>query len=202
MLYKVLIFSLVILGLFACKESNFITNKDEKGRITEKYAVNKDNQKHGAYSSYINGALVSKATYKNDKLHGLRTIYHPNGEIEIEENYENDVLVGAYKSYHNNGQLAQEANYVQGVLQGLLKTYYKDGKIKEEVTMVDNDENGPFKEYHPNGKIMWEGQFLNGDNEFGLLKNYNEAGELIKKMMCDSLGVCATIWTIEEGDLN
>ncbi len=192
---------LLVLAVVSCKESNFVTNKDDNGKITEKYAVNKENQKHGEYLSYINGALSTKANYKNGKLHGPRTIYHPNGKVEIEENYEDDLLVGKYKSYFNDGILAQEAIYEKGVMQGMLKTYYKEGALKEEVTMVDNQENGPFIEYHPNGKIKWEGQFLNGDNEYGLLKNYNEAGELIKKMMCDEQGVCSTIWTIEEGDV-
>ena len=196
---------LIILGVFSavigCKESNFVTNKDDNGKITEKYAVNKENQKHGEYLSYINGVLSTKANYKNGKLHGERLIYHTNGQVEIEESYEDDVLVGLYKSYSINGTLVQEANYKKGVMQGMLKTYYNDGHLKEEVTMVDNQENGPFKEYHPNGKIKWEGEFLNGDNEYGLLKNYNEAGELIKKMMCNEQGVCSTIWTIEEGDV-
>jgi len=200
MQYKIILFSLLLLGFSACKESNFITNKDDDGRITEKFAVNKENQKHGEYTSYINGAIITKAFYKNGKLNGKRTIYHSSGKVEIEESYVNDELHGTYISYHDNGNLAQEANYDNGTMQGILKSYYKDGKLKEEVTMVDNNENGPFKEFYPNGQVKWEGQFLNGDNEFGELKNYNESGDLIKKMMCDSLGVCATTWTIEEGD--
>ena len=67
--------------------------------------------------------------------------------------------------------------------------------------MKDNNENGPFKEYYPNGNIHWEGNYLNGDNEFGILNEYNEQGELIKKMDCDSMAVCKTIWTKENGDI-
>lgn len=67
--------------------------------------------------------------------------------------------------------------------------------------MVNNEENGPFTEYHENGQKAWEGTFLNGDNEYGLLQQYDEAGTLIKKMNCDSLGVCTTIWTLKDGDI-
>ena len=116
--------------------------------------------------------------------------------------YDHDMIVGPYKTYFEDGTLSQEATYVNGMMQGDLKTYYKSGKIKEVVTMRDNEENGPFQEYYESGKIKWEGQFLNGDNEFGLLKNYNETGELVKKMMCDSLAVCTTIWTLEKGDID
>jgi len=187
--------------LSACKESNYVIIKDQEGRVQEKYAVNQDSLKHGDYSSYINGTLVEQAQYVNGKLNGPRKLFHTNGEVEIEENYKNGVIAGLYKSYYYNGVIAQEANYVNGKMEGNLKTYYKEGALKEEVTMVDNNENGPFKEYYESGQLKWEGQFLNGDNEFGLLKNYNDKGELIKKMMCDSLGVCATVWTLEEGDI-
>ena len=86
-------------------------------------------------------------------------------------------------------------------MQGLIKSYYPEGPLKEEVTMVDNEENGPFTEYYKDGTKEWEGTYLNGDNEFGLLKHYNDKGVLIKKMMCDSLAICSTIWTLEGGDV-
>ena len=192
---------LAILFCYACHNSNLVTIKDDAGKIAEKYAVNEAGTKHGPYESYINGVLVEKSNYQNDKLHGSRILYHTNGAVEIEENYDNDVIVGSYKTYFHTGVLAQEAMYTNGVMQGILKSYYEDGSLKEEVTMVNNEENGPFKEYHENGKIAWEGQFLNGDNEFGLLKNYDESGVLIKKMMCDSLAICTTIWTLEKGNV-
>lgn len=202
MLSKICTLFILLVSISACKESNFIKVTDENGNISEKYSINNDSLKHGEYTSFINGALVEKANFSSGKLDGPRYIYHPNGQIEIEETYNDDVLIGDYKTYFSNGVLSQSANYKSGMMQGTLKTFYKDGSLKEEVTMLDNEENGPFKEYFQNGKVKWEGQFLNGDNEFGLLKNYNEEGTLVKKMMCDSLGVCATIWTLEAGDIN
>ncbi len=192
---------LLLCCFIACKESNYVITKDDQGRVQEKYKVNKDSLKHGEYTSYINGTLIENSQYVNGVLQGPRKMYHTNGSIEIEENYVDGKLDGTYKAYYYDGVLSQKATYVMGKMQGILETYYKDGQLKEQVTMVANNENGPFKEYYNSGKLKWEGQFLNGDNEFGLLKNYNEAGELIKKMMCDSLGVCNTIWTMEEGDL-
>lgn len=69
----------------------------------------------------------------------------------------------------------------------------------EEVMFADNEENGPFTEYHKNGSLKAEGNYLNGDNEHGLLKLYNEEGELVRKMQCDS-GICQTTWV--SPDLN
>lgn len=197
-----LIALLAILLCSSCKNANLITLKDENGNISESYSINADSLKHGAYTSYINGTLVEKANYLNGQKSGLRRLFHTNGTVEIEETYDKDKIVGTYKSFYYDGVLAQEATYKDGVMQGTLKTYYENGQLKEEVTMANNEENGPFKEYFKSGKLKWEGQFLNGDNEFGLLKEYNESGDIIKKMMCDSLGVCTTTWTLKSGEVN
>lgn len=199
MIFRICIIWALLASFYSCKESNFVTIKDDQGETTEKFKVNEQSEKHGPYKAYTNGVLSETSNYINGKLDGERTIFYANGNPEIVETYDKDVIVGAYKTYFENGTLAQIATYENGVMQGELKTYYDSGELKEVVTMEDNQENGPFTEYYKNGKLRWEGEFLNGDNEFGLLKNYNEEGILVKKMMCDSLGVCATIWTQEEG---
>ena len=103
-------------------------------------------------------------------MEGIYQTFYPDGTIKLEKHFQNNTLVGTIKVYHPNGNL------------------------KEEVTIENNTENGPFKEYHSNGKIHWQGTYLNGDNEFGLLEEYDSTGMLIKKMMCDSNAVCITIW--------
>jgi len=196
-----LILSTVSLLILSCQQANIITNKDDQGRVTEKYNINDDSLKHGLYEAYINGAKVEEAHYDNGKLQGTRKIYRSNGAIEIEEQYDNNVISGKYKTFHLDGTLSQEANYVDGVMQGELKSYYQNKQLKEVVTMVNNEENGPFVEYHENGQKSYEGNYLNGENEYGLLQQYDESGVLIKKMTCDSLGVCTTIWTLKDGDI-
>jgi len=201
MLARYSIFVFFLIFSFSCKESNFITVKDDKGKLIEKYKVGQDSKKHGPYTAYVDGKISEEATYQNGKLHGERKLYFDNGQVEIIEVYEDDVIVGDYKTYYRDGTLAQQATYVNGMMDGILKTYYKNSVLKDEVTMVENEENGPFKEYYDSGQLKWSGTFLNGDNEFGLLENYNESGQLVKKMMCDSLAICSTIWTIESGDV-
>ena len=193
---------IAITMLAACKQGIMVENKDDNGVLIERYEVNKDNIKHGSYTSYFSdGAVNETSNYVDGKLDGLRTIFYPNGKEEIVERYEMDVMNGPYLVYHDNGNLKQVVNFYDGVMSGPLKVFYADGTLKEEVTMVDNNENGPFKEFYPNGNVHWEGSYLDGDNEFGLLKEYNEQGELIKKMNCDSMAICKTIWTKENGDI-
>jgi antitoxin component YwqK of YwqJK toxin-antitoxin module len=196
--YFLLVLSLAI---FSC-QSHMTEVKDENGNVIQKYEVNKDNEKHGQYSAYSeDGQLTETATYSHNKLEGERKLYDANGNIEIVENYKNNITEGPYQVYYPDGKVKFETVYTSGVLNGTAKSYSADGQLTEEVTFFNNEENGPFTEYYDNGNIEWEGTYLNGDNEFGLLKNYDEAGELIKKMMCDSLAVCRTIWTKADGDI-
>lgn len=173
--------------------------RSDSGAIIERFQIDKDSIKHGEYLAfYEDGTTKEVAYYESGKLNGDRKIFYDNGQEEIVERYEKDIMVGPYKVYHKNGTLKLVVNFYDGVMEGPMKVYYSDGTLKEEVTMKNNNENGPFKEFHPNGQVHWEGYYLNGDNEFGELREYNEEGELIKKMECDSMAVCKTVWSIEQ----
>ena len=110
-------------------------------------------------------------------------------------------MEGEHFVYYPSGKLMIESNYEGGKMNGLFTKYFESGEVAETVTFVDNNEMGPFTEYHSNGKVQWKGNYLDGDKEFGLLEQFDEHGTLIKKMMCDTLGVCQTIWTPEKGDI-
>ena len=200
-----LIYFFSILVLFSCgKRLTEIEHKTDKGLIIEKYYVDKDSLKFGTYTSYdADGRLFEKSQYKKDELDGLRTIFFFNGEVEIQENYKSGVIDGTYKSFYDNGNINLVASYSDGKMQGVVKRYYSSGELMEEVTFSDNEENGPFKEYYKNGQVKWDGQYKDGDNEFGTIKSFDEAGELVKRMECGKYRgeyICQTVWTKEDGE--
>lgn len=202
MYIKPTIFILTLFVFFSCSDNKFIEVKNDEGNLIEKYQVDKENVKNGQSFSYFStGEIETEENYKAGELTGKRTIYFKSGGIEIEEFYKDNVIHGPYKVFYENGQLNVEVDYQDGKMQGLLKRYFETGDLMEEVNMKDNEENGPFKEYYQNGQVQWDGQYLNGENEFGLLKQFDEDGDLIKQMMCDSFAVCQTIWTLEKGDI-
>ena len=175
----------------------------DNGKIHETYTVDKEGQRHGTFKRYsIDGALYEIANYDHGKLQGERQIYYPDGQVEITEQYDADQLNGPYKRFHPNGNLMFEATYSNNVIQQQTKAYFENGALKEEVTFDGNMENGPFTEYYLNGQVHWKGNYKNGDNEVGLLEEYDESGTLIKKMMCDDRSICRTIWTIHQGDVD
>lgn len=168
------------------------------GKLMEKYEINKDSLKVGSYERYFdNGSLAETVSYRDGKQEGKRIIFHESGKEESVCNYVNGFIQGARRVYYPNGKLKYESNYKNSKLNGSFIAYYENGNKKEEVNFVDDLENGPFTEFYENGKIEWKGKYLNGENEFGLLENFDSTGVLIKKMMCDSTRNCVTIWKKE-----
>ncbi len=188
---------LVIFLLIGCKPTiETIEVEDEAGNVVEKYERRiADNMRHGLYQMFDeNGKVVELSIYQNDSLHGKRTMFFENGQPQYVENYVNGKFDDDYSSFYENGQLKLNGKYTNGAMNGEWKGYHENGQLKEVVQFVENQENGSFVEYHPNGKLAAEGTYLNGDNEHGELKLYDENGVLNKKMNCDK-GVCRTAWT-------
>ncbi len=198
------ILPVLLLNTSCGKRLSEIENKDENGMVIEKYYLDRDSLKFGAYTSYDDeGKLFEESNYKGGKLDGTRTIYYPNGNVEIIETYVDGIFEGQYRTFYENGQINLEADYINGAMEGLVKRYYPSGKLMEEVNFVNNEENGSFREYYESGQVKWEGAYENGDNEIGTIKSYNENGALIKQMECGKYKgdyICQTVWTIEEGE--
>jgi antitoxin component YwqK of YwqJK toxin-antitoxin module len=194
--------------IFSCNSNlETIETKDEDGYLI-KYSRKKDDYaKEGLFTKlYPSGTLYEEANYVNDTLHGERKLYYKNGKLEILETYDHGNFTSPYKRYYDDGQLQLDGFYEDNKATGVWTRYYKNGQIKDAVTLVDNDENGPFTEYYENGNLKAEGTYNGTDTdtgyprEHGLLKMYDESGELVKKMDC-IMGRCKTIWTKEAGDV-
>ena len=166
------------------------------GSLNESFYLNKDEKRQGPYTAYYeNGVIKEESIYDSGILNGIRKLYFESGALEIEETYDKKGNQnGPYTVYFPSGVVQLEKTYHQNMIKGEIKVYYPSGKIKEEVSMDNNQENGPFTEFYENGTIHWKGEYLNGDNEFGLLEEFDSTGVLIKKMMCDSIAICRTIW--------
>lgn len=190
--------------MFSCSDSHKqVKETNEYG--TTIYSIDQDSLRQGLYVQLnTNGDTIEKSNYLNDQLHGVRNLYN-NGNLEAIETYDNGNLHGEVIGYFADGTIKRKTVFENNKMNGLLYIYFEDGSIKEEVQMKNNLENGPFKEYYPSGSIHWQGTFKNGPNENGLLIEFSETGDTLKKMMCGLYHgepMCQTIWTPEEGDIN
>jgi len=196
---KIIILFFTLL-LISCNSLEEVKIMDDKGNLSEEFLKDKEGKIQGIKTTFVEGVKYSEENYTDDILNGKRKIFYANGNVEVEEQYVNGVLEGVVKTYFENGKLLLTAEYSKGTLTGVVKRYFEDGQLKEEVNFVDNEENGPFKEYHSNGKVAWEGSYINGENEFGLIIQYDELGAILKKMECDTFmgfSKCKTIWKAE-----
>jgi len=205
--YQYLILGLVVIVFSNCKDKTdpIVFSYYDTGEKYEEYQYKTDSVKHGIYRKYSKkGFLVETAHYTDGKLDGERVVYNfDNGVKEISEIYKNDILDGRYILYHSNGEMNMLGVYKNNVLSGSVSFYDTTGELEKEAQFVNNFEVIPFKEFHENGNLKFEGSyrfstFINGRAEFGLLKEYNKEGELIRKKMCNEKSICKTIWTSEE----
>ena len=67
-------------------------------------------------------------------------------------------------------------------------SYYADGGIRSRIAYVDGVEQGQTEVFHPSGLTYYSGRYLNGRN-FGTWVFYDEAGNEIKRVEYDSLGM-------------
>jgi antitoxin component YwqK of YwqJK toxin-antitoxin module len=192
---KILLVCLTTYTFFSCSPVEVVEQKDEAGRLKERYTVNKQTKlKHGLHEAFFpTGSKSEESQYANGVIRGAQIFYYQNGQIQEVRNFDdNGSFSGGYKSYHENGHLKSEGQYINGAMNGKWKFFYRTGNIKEIVHFQDNVENGPFIEYFENGKISAEGTYAN-ELEQGLLKIYNEKGELTMQKECQN-GACHTVW--------
>lgn len=190
--------SLLLLFLLSCQPKvsdplEPVEVVDEYG-YTEQYFRRSSNYAKEGWYKKLNAQkqIIEEAQYRNDTLDGLRIMYYDSGDTMNVETYRNGLFEGPFRAYHENGKRKTEGQYVANEMVGEWRSYYDSGSLRETVTFSANAENGPFKEYHPNGKIKAEGAYLDGDNEHGELKLYDENGVLERTMLCDR-GRCKTI---------
>ena len=199
----IILFGITAFFFVGCKDK-LITTYYDSGEKFEEFQYTGDLIKHGVYRRYSpKGILIESSNYINGQLEGERIIYNfDSGVKEISEIYRNDILNGRHIVFHSNGEMKSLGVYDNNVLSGPVKFYDTSGMLTEEFQFVNNFEVIPFKEFHENGSIKWEGtkrydHFTGLKRDYGLLKEYNEDGVLVRKIMCDENEVCKTTWTLK-----
>ena len=195
-----MIMGIILIGCFS--DNSKIREYDEQGNLYREFSIDADSLIHGTlYTYYENGKdIFEQSEYNHGQLNGQRILYYPNQIPEIIEQYRNDTISDTLKVFYPNGQIKRRVPYQSGVRVGVLESFYPAGEIKERVSFENNLENGPFEEFYKNGFTKWKGTYLNGENEFGELLHFDSTGSMIRKMICDSLAICRTVWSTEQED--
>ena len=188
----IILFTLI--GLMISCQKRHKTYHDN-GKIKELFNTNKQGDKEGKFQQfYDSGQLLEVSNYSDGLLEGKRIFYYENGQIEEIQNYIKGQLNGEQLGYHQNGKLKFKCYNESNKFVGEYFSYYDNGQKRLYLNFVDDLENGPFEEYYSTGVLKWKGTYRNGNKEYGLLEHFDEQGVLIKKMECDTMGICTTVW--------
>ena len=173
---------------------------------TEEYEFNtKTKQREGWCKRYDKeNKIYESCIYRNGKLEGTRILFLNNGDTLQVATFREDSLQGPFRDFLEGNIVLRKGYFENNQMEKIWTYYYPSGKPKEKVTFVKGQEDGPFVEYWENGKLKAEGNYKTGINRFGIdnrdspskehgvLKLYDENGNLEKTMNCE-FGLCETI---------
>ena len=109
---------------------------------------------------YVRSCLMFEESYKDDKLDGISTIWHQNGQKKSEINYKDGKREGKSTSWYPAGEIQQEINYINGEKEGLAISWYPNGQKKSEAIYSNN--NFIETSWYNNGKLLSETNYFNG----------------------------------------
>lgn len=158
----------------------------EDGEIHElkQYAAGKPIGKHIENHPKDNNTLqlAKELHYVDGYLDGEQKRFHKNGKMELVLNYKNNVLHGTKSLWNDKGILLEEASYTNGDLDGRHFIVKEDGT--EIITHYkDNLQNGLHEIYYPADSFFGKVKAFEATYEKGLIQGetseYNEAGTKI-----------------------
>ncbi len=132
--------------------------------IREAEWCERDGMKHGPYRDwYPSGAQFRSSLYSEGELHGVRTIYRPNGSILSRSEHRNGRPFGEAIKFASDGRVAQRTTYrwVGERTEAHVRTFGKGGLPLAEGHLVDGKRDGPWTYFDESGKRdaieVWKG---------------------------------------------
>lgn len=130
----------------------------KKSKISEGKIIGKAREGEWIYYHENSTVPMSKEKYKNDKLHGLRQVFFPNGKIAEEIQYNNGIREGNYRKYTPTGIVLEESTYKNGEIHGHSIFRGSDGQMASEGKFVNGLKKGMWK-FYEGGKLVREEKY-------------------------------------------
>lgn len=129
---------------------------------------------------YLNGKLIAKGKYMNQKKHEQWEYFsEDNGAVILVENYDKGLLTGKSIVYSpENHNIVEETEYKNGVKNGVYNSYYDNGKPLVKAFYTNDKLNGNYVSYYNNGVPKEEGVYKDGF-KVGEWKTYDLEGNEI-----------------------
>lgn len=135
--------------------------------------------------AYVNGryqrVLIAEIPWHEGRNHGVKKLYHGNGQVRVEVPYEKGEPDGVSKEYDLNGRAVKVTIYKKGKRHGEMTEYWTlTGKPRRIVPYENDKVDGVVREFYDSGQLKKEIP-AKKDLFHGVEKQYDEEGDLIKK---------------------
>lgn len=127
----------------------------KKKKISEGKIINKLHEGEWVYYHQNSDVVMTRENYKAGKLHGIRSVYFPNGKIAEEITFKNGIREGNYRKYTPTGIVLEETTYKNGQIEGHAIFRGSDGTIASEGKFVNGLKKGIWK-FYEGGKLVRE----------------------------------------------
>lgn len=134
---------------------------------------NDESDRAEAYFYHENKTLLAFGIYRSQEKDSVWTHYRPTGDLSFKETYKNGKLHGLKTTYYGPevtpGKqivILRKTMFANGRAHGEVVEYFPDGTVKMRGSYNRGVFDGQVKRYHPNGKIMmlerWKGRQKHG----------------------------------------
>lgn len=154
------------------------------------FGIYKNQEKDSVWTHYNDREeLIFKETYKEDLLHGTKTIYFSTRDAGTQQNpvvlktipYENGKLHGTMIEYFPDGKPKRKTNYHRDERHGKVEHFHPGGRLFIVERWKHNEKHGWWITYEESGKELgrkyfFEGEELEGDKLENKLKELKAKG--------------------------
>lgn len=106
------------------------------------------------------GPFVSRAQFKDGKLHGIWTITDSKNRVASEWPYKAGLLDGTAKWFYPDGSLREQVTYTNGLIDGHYTLWDQNGNELDSEVYQLGRKLAMKEETYPNGELKWQGMFL------------------------------------------
>jgi antitoxin component YwqK of YwqJK toxin-antitoxin module len=112
---------------------------------------------------YSNGALKSRSALVNGVLNGRSEGFFRNGSPEVVEFFQAGTSHGLRTVWHQNGQLLSKGELIQGKQHGIFRRWHENGKPETEAEFSDGKPHGLSRSWYASGFLKAEAIMVFGE---------------------------------------
>ena len=100
--------------------------------------------------------------YHNKPFSGIVTSSYDNGKMRSKQSYKSGKRHGEYHEWYPNGQQRYSKQYDTGIQNGLQKEWYRNGNLSRKMELNQRRQEGDQVGWKENGDLRFKYTYING----------------------------------------